>query len=70
MIVLNHDGLAGIGDGLSVDCDFDHFQVSLGARWECGCVWAIRGIRNLMGCPTRFYMRSLLRLGRSAPSGR
>jgi len=29
MVVFDDDGLVGLGDGLSVDCDFDHFQVSL-----------------------------------------
>jgi len=29
MILLDNDGLVGLGDDLSVDCGFDHFQVSL-----------------------------------------
>jgi len=29
MVLLDYDGLVGLGDGLSVDCGFDHFQVSL-----------------------------------------
>jgi len=29
MVLLDNDGLVGLGDDLSVDCGFDHFQVSL-----------------------------------------
>ena len=28
MVVLDHDGLAGFCDGHSVDCDFDHCELS------------------------------------------
>ena len=62
MIVLDHDGLVGLGDGLSVDCDFDHFSSFFRSSTDAGRVWMClkdKGeIRNLRVCPTRFYMLS------------
>lgn len=32
VVVFDHDGLVGLCDGLSVHCDFDHFQDSFVVR--------------------------------------
>jgi len=66
IIVFDNNGLARLCDGLSVDCDFDHFHVWFAVLWVDGA--ERKGeIRNLRGRPTRFFMRSIVSAG--APHG-
>ena len=42
MVVFDHDGLVGLCDGLSVDCNFDHVQLWFAVLWVGGWTMKVR----------------------------
>ena len=60
--VFDHDSLVRLCDGLSVDCDFDHFQVSSAGMLVGGWVMKVKMKKRFVisgGVPLTFYMCSV-----------